>query len=36
MFKSVSPVVDGKLVLGEEPGLGLELDEAAMAKYAWG
>jgi L-alanine-DL-glutamate epimerase-like enolase superfamily enzyme len=36
MFKSVPPVVDGKLVLGEEPGLGLELDEVALAIYAWG
>jgi L-talarate/galactarate dehydratase len=34
IFKSVPPIVEGKLVLGEEPGLGLELDEAALERFA--
>ncbi len=34
LFQEVPPVKDGKLVLGDKPGLGLELDEAALAKYA--
>lgn len=34
IFKGTPPVKDGKLVLSERPGLGLELDEGALARYA--
>ena len=33
LFKEVPPVVDGKLVLSERPGLGVELDLAAVKKF---
>lgn len=33
LFKEVPPVEDGKLVLSERPGLGLELDQAAVKKF---
>jgi L-alanine-DL-glutamate epimerase-like enolase superfamily enzyme len=33
LFKEVPPVRDGKLVLSERPGLGLELDPDAVKKY---
>jgi L-alanine-DL-glutamate epimerase-like enolase superfamily enzyme len=33
LFREVPPVKDGKLVLGDKPGLGLELDEAALAQF---
>lgn len=28
-------VADGHIAVGEEPGLGIELDEAAMAKHPY-
>jgi len=34
LFTSVPPVEDGCLVLSEKPGLGLELDEDALKRYA--
>ena len=36
IFKEVPPVVDGKIVLADKPGLGLELEPAALQKYAYG
>ncbi len=33
LFKEVPPVVDGKIVLSERPGLGIELDMAAVKKF---
>lgn len=35
IFKEVPPVQDGHLVLGEAPGLGLELDEAALQRFVF-
>ena len=35
IFEEVPPVKDGKLVLGDAPGLGLELSREALAKYAY-
>ena len=34
LFREVLPIVDGMLVLSERPGLGLELDMAAVKKFA--
>jgi L-alanine-DL-glutamate epimerase-like enolase superfamily enzyme len=34
LFQEVPPVVDGCLVLPDKPGLGLELDEAALKRFA--
>ena len=34
LFKEVPPVVDGMLELSERPGLGLELDMAAVKRFA--
>lgn len=34
LFVEVPPVKDGRLVLSDRPGLGLELDEAALTKFA--
>ena len=34
LFKEVPPVVDGMIVLSERPGLGVELDMAAVKKFA--
>ncbi len=34
LWKEVPPVEQGRLVLSERPGLGLELDEAALERYA--
>jgi L-alanine-DL-glutamate epimerase-like enolase superfamily enzyme len=34
IWQETPPLVDGDLVLGEAPGLGLELDEKALAHYA--
>ena len=34
LFHEVPPVKDGKLVLSDKPGLGLELDEAALQRFA--
>ena len=34
LFKEVPPVENGCLVLFDRPGLGLELDEAALERYA--
>jgi L-alanine-DL-glutamate epimerase-like enolase superfamily enzyme len=34
LFREVPPVKDGKLVLSDKPGLGLELDEAALQRFA--
>ena len=34
LFHEVPPVKDGKLVLSDKPGLGLELDEAALEQFA--
>jgi L-talarate/galactarate dehydratase len=34
LFKEVPSVENGNLVLSDRPGLGLELDEAALAHYA--
>jgi L-alanine-DL-glutamate epimerase-like enolase superfamily enzyme len=34
LFHEVPPVKEGKLVLGDKPGLGLELDEAALERFA--
>ena len=34
LFKEVPPVVDGKLVLSERHGLGVELDLAAVKRFA--
>jgi len=36
LFKEVPRVEGGCLVLPDKPGLGLELDEAALAHYALG
>jgi L-talarate/galactarate dehydratase len=36
IFKEVPPVEDGKLVLFDKPGLGLELEASALEKYAYG
>jgi L-alanine-DL-glutamate epimerase-like enolase superfamily enzyme len=33
LFKEVPPVVDGRLVLSERPGLGVDLDLAAVKKF---
>jgi len=33
LFKEVPPVVDGMIVLSERPGLGVELDLAAVKKF---
>ena len=35
LFKEVPGVEDGHLVLSSRPGLGLELDEAALKRYAF-
>lgn len=35
LFKEVPPVEDGRLVLSERPGLGLELDEAALKRFEY-
>ena len=35
LFESVPPIKDGKLILTEAPGLGLELSREALAKYAF-
>jgi L-alanine-DL-glutamate epimerase-like enolase superfamily enzyme len=35
LFKEVPPVERGELVLSDRAGLGLELDEAALARYAY-
>ncbi|HWC29977.1 MAG TPA: mandelate racemase/muconate lactonizing enzyme family protein [Dehalococcoidia bacterium] len=35
LFKEVPQVKDGKLVLSERPGLGLELDEAALKHFEY-
>lgn len=34
LFRDVPPVKDGNLVLSDGPGLGLELDEAALGRFA--
>ena len=34
LFRGVPPVEDGCLVLSDRPGLGLELDEEALKRYA--
>jgi L-alanine-DL-glutamate epimerase-like enolase superfamily enzyme len=34
LFREVPPVKNGKLLLSERPGLGLELDPAALRKFA--
>jgi L-alanine-DL-glutamate epimerase-like enolase superfamily enzyme len=34
LFHEVPPVKDGNLVLGDKPGLGLELDEGALQRFA--
>jgi L-alanine-DL-glutamate epimerase-like enolase superfamily enzyme len=34
LFQEVPPVKDGNLVLSDKPGLGLELDEAALQRFA--
>jgi L-alanine-DL-glutamate epimerase-like enolase superfamily enzyme len=34
LFHEVPPVKDGHLVLSDKPGLGLELDEAALQRFA--
>jgi L-alanine-DL-glutamate epimerase-like enolase superfamily enzyme len=34
VFKEVPPVVDGMIELSERPGLGVELDSAALRKFA--
>jgi L-alanine-DL-glutamate epimerase-like enolase superfamily enzyme len=34
LFHEVPPVKEGKLVLSDKPGLGLELDESALRNYA--
>jgi L-alanine-DL-glutamate epimerase-like enolase superfamily enzyme len=34
LFHEVPPVEEGKLVLSDKPGLGLELDESALRNYA--
>jgi L-alanine-DL-glutamate epimerase-like enolase superfamily enzyme len=34
LFHEVPPVKDGKLVLSDKPGLGLELDEGALQRFA--
>ena len=34
LFQEVPPVKDGKLVLSDKPGLGLELDDVALTKFA--
>jgi L-alanine-DL-glutamate epimerase-like enolase superfamily enzyme len=34
VFKEVPPVQDGMIVLSERPGLGVELDMAALKKFA--
>jgi L-alanine-DL-glutamate epimerase-like enolase superfamily enzyme len=34
LFKDTPPVVEGKLVLFERPGLGIELDPAALNRFA--
>ncbi|HWO73837.1 MAG TPA: enolase C-terminal domain-like protein, partial [Dehalococcoidia bacterium] len=33
IFARTAPVQEGKLVLSEEPGLGLDLDEAALERF---
>jgi L-alanine-DL-glutamate epimerase-like enolase superfamily enzyme len=33
LTKQRFPVVDGEIAVPEEPGLGIELDEAVVAKY---
>ena len=35
LFREVPPVRDGRLVLSERPGLGLELDEAALKRFEY-
>jgi L-alanine-DL-glutamate epimerase-like enolase superfamily enzyme len=35
LFREVPPVRDGRLVLPERPGLGLELDEAALKHFEY-
>jgi L-alanine-DL-glutamate epimerase-like enolase superfamily enzyme len=35
LFQEVPPVKDGRLVLSERPGLGLELDEAALKRFEY-
>jgi L-alanine-DL-glutamate epimerase-like enolase superfamily enzyme len=35
LFRDVPPVRDGKLILSEAPGLGLELNEEALARFAY-
>ena len=35
LFTEVPPVVDGALVMSDRPGLGLTLDESALAHYAY-
>jgi L-alanine-DL-glutamate epimerase-like enolase superfamily enzyme len=35
LFLEVPPVQNGELVLSDRPGLGLELDEAALRQYAY-
>ena len=34
IFKEVPPIVDGRIVLSERPGLGVELDDAALKHFA--
>jgi L-alanine-DL-glutamate epimerase-like enolase superfamily enzyme len=34
MFKELPKLVDGELELPQRPGLGLEFDDAALAKHA--
>jgi L-alanine-DL-glutamate epimerase-like enolase superfamily enzyme len=34
IFRETPPIRDGKLVLSERPGLGLELDEPALERFA--
>jgi L-alanine-DL-glutamate epimerase-like enolase superfamily enzyme len=36
LTKQTFPVVDGDISVPEEPGLGVELDEAIVAKYRVG
>jgi galactonate dehydratase len=30
-----NPIRDGEFILGDEPGLGLDLDEAAIAEHPY-
>jgi len=35
LFREVPPVDHGELVMSDRPGLGLELDDDALRRYAY-